>query len=82
VLYRQTDVDLGKRAENAQMLLNQLYKRPAITVSETAKLLELSHTAATNLIKQFQELGILIELTGYQRNRVYLFDRYIALFSL
>ena len=72
---------MERRAENAQELLNQLYKRPSTTVQDVSELLEISPTAATNLIKQFESDGVLREITGYQRNRVYLFERYITLFG-
>lgn len=72
---------MGRRAENAQQLLNQLYKRPSTTVHDVSELLGISSTAATNLIKQLQSDGVLREITGYQRNRVYLFERYITLFG-
>lgn len=72
---------MGRRAENAQLLLNRLYKRPSITVVDASELLGISLTAATSLIKQLQSVGVLHEMTGYQRNRVYLFERYIALFG-
>lgn len=70
----------GKRAENAQALLNRLYNRPAITANETAALLEVSHQAASALLKRLVEDGVLHEITGYQRNRVFIFGRYLALF--
>src|SRR5690554_1297023 len=71
----------GRRAENAQQLLSQLYKRPSTTVHDVSELLGISSTAATNLIKQLQSDGVLRAITGYQRNRVYLFERYITLFG-
>lgn len=74
-------LSMGRRAENAQLLLNRLYKRPSITVVDASELLDISLTAATSLIKQLQSVGVLHEMTGYQRNRVYLFERYISLFG-
>lgn len=74
-------LSMGRRAENAQLLLNRLYKRPSITVVDASELLDVSLTAATSLIKQLQSVGVLHEMTGYQRNRVYLFERYISLFG-
>lgn len=71
----------GKRAENAQTLIKRLYSRPAITANETAELLNLSHQAASGLLKKMVNDGILRELTGYQRNRVFFFSRYLDLFS-
>jgi len=71
----------GKRAENAQKLLEQLYSRPSITINEAAKILDTSHQAATRLIKSMLEDGILYELTGFHRNKVYLFGKYLRLFE-
>ena len=36
--------------------------------------------AAVKLIGDFENLGILRETTGFQRNRRYLFDEYLGLF--
>ena len=69
----------GRRAENAKKLLLQMYQRPIITVSEAAEAIGASHQSAANL-KKFEADGILSENTGYQRNRLYVFERYFALF--
>lgn len=73
-------LSFGRRAENAQIIVNRLYNRPAITIAEAVELLGVSHTAATSLIKLLAEAGVIREMTGYQRNRVYVFERYLALF--
>lgn len=70
----------GKRAKNAQKLIKRLYNRPAITANGTAELLELSHQAASALLKKLVDDGILLEVTGYQRNRLFIFGRYLELF--
>jgi hypothetical protein len=31
-------------------------------------------------MKTFEKIGILEEITGYKRNRVYLFKKYVGLF--
>lgn len=74
-------VTLGRRAENARALLILLYKRPALTGKEISRLLGVTPRTANGLIDQFVGLGILEEMTGYQRNRVYIFRRYIRLFG-
>lgn len=71
----------GKRAENAQLLLKRLYSRPAIMANDASELLGISHQAASSLLKKMVDDGILEEVTGYQRNRVYFFHRYLRLFS-
>jgi Fic family protein len=71
----------GKRAENVQLLLKNLYRLPAITANDAAELLDVSHQAASALLKKMVSDGILKEITGYQRNRVFMFARYLELFS-
>jgi Fic family protein len=71
---------LGKRAENAKKLLLHLYQRPMVSISEAAEILGLTHQSATALVKQLESLNILVETTGYGRNRLYLFKRYFDLF--
>jgi len=70
----------GKRAENAQILLNKLYSKPAISVNEAILTLNVSHQAASALIKKMEQDEILNEVTGYDRNRIYFFTRYLSLF--
>jgi len=71
---------LGKRAENAKRLLLYLYQRPMLSIGEAAEVLDLTHQSATALVRQLEGLNILVETTGYGRNRLYLFKRYFDLF--
>lgn len=71
---------LGQRAENAKKLLLYLYQRPMLSVNEAAEQLGVTHQSANALVKQLESLGILRETTGYGRNRLYVFERYFALF--
>lgn len=73
-------LSLGKKAENAKALLNHLYRKPFVTPNEVAQLLSLTHQTASKLIQDFERLGILTETTGYQRNRMFHFERYFRLF--
>jgi len=58
-----------------------LYRKPAITVNEAAKTLGLTHTAANELLRKMVVDSVLEEITGYQRNRVFMFTRYLRLFA-
>lgn len=71
---------LGKRGENAKRLLLHLYKRPMLSIGEAAEVLGLTHQSASALVRQLEGLNILVETTGYGRNRLYLFKRYFDLF--
>ena len=75
-----TVLSLGKRAVNARQLLNLLYRRPVVMAADIEKALEVSTPTANSLIRNFERLGLLQEITGQQRGRAYSFDRYLRLF--
>ncbi|MCF6330741.1 MAG: hypothetical protein L3I99_04260 [Sulfurimonas sp.] len=52
-----------------------------IETSKTMKELGVSKPTAIALLKDFQRNGILKEVTGFQRNKLYLFEKYIQLFA-
>lgn len=73
-------VKLGRRAENARQLLTYLYGSPTITVTKTMEILEIKYVPANGLIATLVDMGILEEITGYQRNRIFLLRKYIDIF--
>ena len=73
-------LELGKRAANARQLLNLLYRKPVVSAADIERALFLSTPTANALIRDFERLGMLQEITGQQRGRAYAFDRYLRLF--
>ena len=73
-------VSLGRKAENARKLILHLYRKPVLNVSTASKLLDLTPRAANALINDLERLDILKEITGFKRNRVYVFEEYLKLF--
>lgn len=71
----------GKKAQNAGRLIEFLYQKPIVSVSEVVKVLGVSKPTANNLIKEFEAKEILKEVTGYQRNKHYAFERYVEIYS-
>ena len=74
-------LDFGKKAQNAGRLIEYLYQKPLVNVGEVVEILEVSKQTANVLIKEFEVKGILIEVTGYQRNKNYAFKRYLEIYS-
>jgi Fic family protein len=74
-------VTLNRRAENGRYLLQLLYKQPVITVNDVVKLLNISAKSANLIINDFINLGILEEVTGQRRNRLFSFTAYVNLFN-
>ena len=73
-------VSLGRKAENARKLILYLYRKPVLSGSAATEVLGLTPRAANALIKDFERLDILKEITGFKRNRVYVFEEYLKLF--
>ena len=73
-------MEMGKRSRKATMLLTHLFKNPVINVKEVQSVTNLSPKAANDLVRVFIENKILKEITGYRRNRVFVFEDYIKLF--
>jgi len=83
-LQKQVEIKLqtlGSRAANAQKITNYLYQRPSINAEKVSETAKISLPSAYKLIADLEKLEILKEITGGQRGRVYVFDRYIQLFQ-
>jgi Fic family protein len=72
---------LGNRSGQGKALLDALFSRPIITIKDVQVMTGLTPRAANNLVKAFIAQGILEETTGFQRNRVFMFQEYMKLFS-
>ena len=74
-------VTLGKKMQSAQLLLQSLFVDPVVRPDRVAQLTGLSLVSTYKLIEDFEKLKILREVTGGQRNRIYLFDEYFKVFE-
>lgn len=80
-LERKTIPTLGKKTQTAQNLLHFLYGNPVVDSQDIAKELDINISTAHRLIEDFTRLKILKELTGFRRNRLFIFREYINLFE-
>ena len=62
-------------------LIDKLFENPSVTIPGTAKMLNVTQPGAFPLVKRLVDLKILREVTGKLRNRVYLANDIVALFS-
>jgi len=72
---------MGKRLKNGTDLLDGLFRKPIVSVKDIEKMIGLSPKAANDLVKYFTKKKILIETTGYSRNRVFIFKDYLDVYK-
>lgn len=71
---------LGKRSPNAHRALNVLFRKPIVSAKDIEVALDVSQQTSNSLVQDFIRLGILREITGQQRYRLFGFDPYLNLF--
>jgi len=74
-------LQLGKRAPRGQALLRELYSQPVMSANDIANKLGITHQSASSLIRSFEEMGILREITGRKKDRLFVFSEYLSLFT-
>ena len=57
-----------------------LFQRPLVNINLVAALLDSTFPTASRLVAGF-ELGLLKEITGQKRSRVFRYEPYLALFN-
>ena len=80
-LQQKEIVSLGKKSINGQKLLEVLFQKPVISAKKVTAQIELSPKAANDLVADFVRLGILQEITGHKRNRLFAFGKYFKILN-
>lgn len=70
-----------RRQANVQALMRSLYRAPVTNIKMVTDLIQVQTNTAAALIDDFVKLGILKELTGQKRNRLFIFEEYVRLFT-
>ncbi len=71
----------GRRTHSALALLTHLFKEPFINVKQAEGICDLSTKAANDLVNLFVQQGILKEISGKTRYRLFIFAPYVDLFK-
>jgi len=72
---------MGSKAKRGLILIKSLYQNPIIDSNSICVLLDIAPSTANRLILDFQKEGILEELTGFKRNRKFIFREYFDIFQ-
>jgi Fic family protein len=71
---------MGKKAPVTRKLIDRLYQQPVTNPGRIEKQLGISKPSANSLLRNLEELGVVRELTGFKRNRVFAFWEYMEIF--
>jgi Fic family protein len=72
---------MGKRARNARAAVDFMYRRPFVAAKDLTAGIGVTQPTADALIQAFVSKGLLVEVTGQRRNRFFVFEPYLRLFS-
>ena len=71
----------GKIAATALRVHDLLQQRPIISIKAACKALELTHPAVNKSLRKLEQMNIVQEITGRQRNRLYLYESYMNILN-
>lgn len=72
---------LGRRAGNAMQVFEQFVHRPVLDAPAIHRTLSVAAPTVRSAIAALQELGLLNEIAGQRRNRIWVYQSYYALLS-
>lgn len=73
---------LGAVSQNAVKLLNHLYGSPYVRIKDVEAIVGLSNPNAIGLLAKMTKLGIITEITGRKRNKIFAYSAYIEAFTV
>ena len=73
-------LDLNVHPENAMKVIEILYQEPIISRKMLLEKGGLKETTLKSVINSLVAKGLLVETTGYSRNQIFSFNKYISLF--
>lgn len=72
---------LGNRNIDARKVVDYLYTQPIIEINKVEELIQKSSVTAYKLLADLERLEIIKEISGAQRNKLYIFKDYLDLFN-
>ncbi len=79
--YKQLEYDIPGKNKNIASILNCFYHDPILSINEIVEQTDLTRTPVSNIVKSLVRRGVLYELPGYNRNRLYVLKDYFQIFA-
>ena len=73
-------MDLSVKPENAKKVIETLYDEPVINRKKLCEATEITEGTIKNTINSLVGKNVIIETTGYSRNQIFTFKKYIDIF--
>ncbi len=73
--------EIGRAAASALRVFDALRARPLATINDLAGRSDLAYPTAARAVDALERLGIVREITGRSRDRVFAYDRYVAILN-
>ncbi|HET6430136.1 MAG TPA: Fic family protein [Phycisphaerae bacterium] len=72
---------LGRRAGSAHRVHDLLRRHPITTIANATRQLGMTTPTAGSAVRALQQLGLVREITGKQRDRIYVYDHYVKILN-
>lgn len=73
-------MDLPVKPENAKKVIDLLYDEPILTRNKMSEITGIKLTTINGIVNALLDKKIIVETTGYSRNQIFAFEKYINLF--
>ncbi len=71
----------GRRTASALQVYQTIKEHPILSLSDAADMTGLSFRTTSSVMEMLVELGIVREITGQRRNRLFAYDQYLSILS-
>jgi Fic family protein len=72
---------LGRPAATALRVFQHTQTNPILSIAATAQKISISFPTVTSAVNHLQKLGVLREITGKRRRRVFVYDAYLKILN-
>lgn len=74
-------MSLGRSSGKANLVFNYLFRTPILTIRDVERVTGLKNPNALSLTRKMLDIGILKEVTGRKRNKIFRYEKYVNLFD-
>lgn len=73
--------NMGRNSPRAISLYEEMFRKPIMNIHGISRITGLTYQSSNKLASDLESIGILVEVTGHRRNRVFEFKEYMDILS-